>query len=100
MNFLRNTENVLFVFVLIFQVVEALISYSQTVYGKKEITNKFLVWMVVHLGFIGTFFVTRGLVMFLYILFMYLSCTCLYTVWLSILLLAVYLYKLTNGKNC
>jgi hypothetical protein len=93
-------NDVLSVFVLCFQIVEAFLSYSKTVYGRKEIKNKLLIWLVVHFGFVGMFLTTRGLIIGLYFLFIYLCSSCIYTFWISTLLLIFYLCKITCGKRC
>lgn len=99
MRSIENINNVLFAFVLFFQILEGILAYSSTVYGKKELKNKYLIWLVVHIGFLGMFMVTRGFIILLYCLFIYLCCSCIYTFWFSIGLLAFYLCKVTNGKN-
>lgn len=92
-------NDVLFVFVLCFQVIEAFLSYSATVYGKKEIKSKLMIWLIIHLGYLWTFIVTRGIVISLYALFIYLCGGCIKALWVSTLLLVFYICKITCGKS-
>lgn len=78
------------VFVIVLQLLEFFMSYSRVVYGNEQIKNTFLIWLVVHFGFFTTYLLTRGLLIFLFCLFLYFFSPSIFTLCVCIVLLGLY----------
>lgn len=90
MSYITHLTYIFSVFVIVLQMLEFFVSYSRVVYGNEQIKNSILSWLVVQFGFFTSYLLTRGLLIFLFCLFLYLVPPSVLTLSVCIVLIGIY----------
>jgi hypothetical protein len=90
MSYITHLTSIFSVFVIVLQLLEFFMSYSRVVYGNEQIKNPILSWLVVEFGFFITYLLTRGLLIFLFCLFLYFFPPSVFTILICVVLIVIY----------
>jgi hypothetical protein len=96
MSYITQLTCIVSVFVIVLQLMEFFVSYSRVVYGNVDVKNSIICWMVVHFGFLLTYLLTRGMLIVLFCLFIFIFSPSLLVLGVCLILLFVYLYLLSK----